>query len=73
MHKHHSILVENRQMIHAFNQAFNQFESDVINGMQSERDKLQLNSRDREVRGKIKVFLDNVSIFAQLLSLFLGK
>jgi len=60
-------------MIHAFNQAFNQFESDVMNGMQSERDKLQLNSRDREVRGKIKVFLDNVSIFAQLLSLFLGK
>lgn len=60
-------------MIHAFNHAFNQFESDVINGIQSERDKLQLNSRDRDIRGKVKVFLDNVSIFAQLLSLFLGK
>lgn len=60
-------------MIHAFNHAFNQFESDVMNGIQSERDKLQLNSRDRDIRGKVKVFLDNVSIFAQLLSLFLGK
>lgn len=69
MHKHHSILVENRQMIHAFNEAFNKFEYDVVKLVQSERDTLQLNSRDREVRSKTKVFLDNVSILAQLISL----
>lgn len=73
MHKQHSILVENRRMIHAFNDAFSKFEYDVVKLIQSEKEKLDLNSRDRETRSKIRVFLDNVSILAQFISLYLGK